>query len=31
MAEVTYYFNAYVTPVWTNPDSLVDGDTGTFA
>ncbi|GAI90338.1 unnamed protein product, partial [marine sediment metagenome] len=31
MAEATYYFNAYTTPVWTNPDNLVDGDTGTFA
>jgi len=31
MAEVTYYFNAYVTPVWVNPDNLVDGDIGTFA
>ncbi|GAI63833.1 unnamed protein product, partial [marine sediment metagenome] len=31
MPEVTYHFNAYTTPVWANPDNLVDGDTGTFA
>ncbi|MBA7599357.1 hypothetical protein ES703_06389 [subsurface metagenome] len=31
MAEQTYYFNAYVTPVWVNPNNLVDGNIGTFA
>ncbi len=31
MPDVTYYFNAYVTPVWVNPNNLVDGDAGTFA
>ncbi len=31
MPDVTYYFNAYLTPVWTNPDNLIDGDIGTFA
>ncbi len=31
MAEQTYHFNAYVTPVWVNPDNLIDGDIGTFA
>ncbi len=30
MAEVTYYFNAYTTGVWTDPDNIVDGDIGTF-
>ncbi|GAJ00693.1 unnamed protein product, partial [marine sediment metagenome] len=30
MPDQTYYFNAYVTPVWTNPGNIVDGDIGTF-
>jgi len=31
MAEVTYYFNAYTTPVWADIANLIDGDIGTFA
>ena len=31
MPDVTYYFNAYTTPVWADPDYLVDGNPGTFA
>ncbi|GAJ03240.1 unnamed protein product, partial [marine sediment metagenome] len=31
MPDVTYHFNAYVTPVWTNPGNIVDGDIETFA